>query len=171
MSGRLAAVCLLLAMAVPARGHDGPPYPIFMDEKVGLYKVSVWTDPDVGIGTFFVILEPPQGEAVGDDLEVRVGVRPTSGRLDEAWYAAARQQVRGRVQYYAEAEFDAQEMWQVRIAVRGPGGAGTLVTEVEVTPPGLGRWDLCVYLFPFLLLAGLWAYGVLRYRARRKMTR
>jgi hypothetical protein len=168
MFGRVAAVGLLLVVALPARGHDGPPFPIFMDEKVGTYRVSVWTDPDVGIGTFFVIIEPPKGEAVDEGVEVRIGVRPTSGRLAEAWYTASRQELRGRVQYYAEVEFDAQEMWKVRIAVKGPGGERELATEVEATPPGLGRWDLCIYLFPFLLLAGLWAYGVLRYRARRK---
>jgi hypothetical protein len=54
----------------------------------------------------------------------------------------------------------------VRFEVAGPLGKGAVDAEVEATPPGLGRWDLLVYLFPFALLGGLWAYGVIRYRHR-----
>lgn len=157
---------LILALLLPsvARAHDGPPFPILIDEVVGPYKLSVWADPDVGTGTFWIYLDSE------DEVDVVVCVQPTSGRLEEVCYPTRREVQRKRVQYYTEAEFDAQEMWRVRIKVSGPQGRGETTTEVEATPPGLGRWDLLVYLFPFLLLGGLWVYGVLRQRRRSSVT-
>jgi hypothetical protein len=162
----LATLCVIV-IAIRANAHEGPPFPILMDEKAGPFTVSVWTDPDVGIGTFFVIFESGSATAVGDDVSVQVCVRPTSGRLEEACHQATRQTMRNRVQYIAEVPFDAQEMWQVRVVVRGPQGSGEVLAEVEATPPGYGAWDLAIYLFPFVLLAGFWGFGILRYRRRR----
>jgi hypothetical protein len=62
--------------------------------------------------------------------------------------------------------FDAQEFWRVRVEIDGPAGKAEASAEVEATPPGLGRWDFALYLFPFVLLAGLWTYGVTRARRR-----
>src|SRR5262245_17075738 len=119
MTARWLAPLLLLLAAAPLSAHDGPPYPIFMDEKAGPYKVSVWTDPDVGTGTFFVYVDAPDGGST-EVVKVSVGVAPTSGRLPEATYAAERRIANRRVEYYAEVEFDAQEYWKVRIKVDGP---------------------------------------------------
>ena len=58
--------------------HEGPPFPLFVDQKVDRYVVSVWTDPDVGTALFFVIVNAPDLPA---DLHVRIGVQPVSGRL------------------------------------------------------------------------------------------
>src|SRR5262249_19723687 len=146
--------------------HEGPPYCILMDEKAGGYKVSVWTDPDVGTGRFWVYVESPAGAST-EDVHVRVSVAPTSGRLPEATYPAERQVVGRQVHFLAEVQFDAQEFWKVRIDVNGPEGSGELSAEVEATPPGPGRWDILLYLFPFALIAGLWVFGVLRHRRRR----
>jgi hypothetical protein len=38
---------------------------------------------------------------------------------------------------------------------------------VEATPPGYGRWDLLVYLMPFLAIGVLWAIAMVR-RVRRQ---
>jgi hypothetical protein len=121
---RTAVVLTLLGgLAAPALAHEGPPFPIVMDEKAGPYKVSVWTDPDVGTGTFFVIVEPDE-EVVPDDLDVQVCVRPQTGRLEEACHRAQRQRMRNRVQYWAEVPLDQQEMWDVRVTVRDGAGQG-----------------------------------------------
>jgi hypothetical protein len=151
-----------LAAALPAQAHEGPPFPIIMDQRAGPYVVSVWADPDVGTGTFFVMLDPPSGAELPSGTEVWVGVEPVSGRLPLAWYQADHQPLRSRERYVAEVQFDAQEMWRVRVSVKGDGGGGEVRAEVEATPPGYGRWDLLLYLFPFVLLAGLWLYGALR---------
>ena len=147
-----------------ARAHEGPPFPIVVDRRAGPYLVSVWTDPDVGVGKFFVILEPASGTTLPEELDVEVCVRPMSGRLPEACYAGTRQNLRDRVQYYAEVEFDRQEMWQVRVGVKGAGGNGEVLAEVEATPPGYGVWDLLIYGFPFVLFGLLWLYAALRGR-------
>jgi hypothetical protein len=159
---RFTVVALLwLGRALPATAHEGPPYPIVMDERAGPYLVSVWADPDVGTGTFFIVLDPPPGAELPASTVVWVGVEPLSGRLPLAWHAAEHQPLRDRERYIAEVPFDAQEMWRVRVRVEGAEGAGEVSAEVEATPPGFGRWDLLLYLFPFVLLGGLWLYGAL----------
>ena len=163
------AILLLLFVPVAARAHDGPPFPLVLDEVSGPYKVSIWTDPDVGTGKFWVFVDRQDGEAT-EEVRVLVSVTPTSGRLAEATYPAERQVVGRRIQYFGEVEFDLQEMWKVRVEIDGPPGKVEVVAEVEATPPGLGRWDLVVYLFPFVLLAGLWVMGVVRGRHRRTRT-
>jgi hypothetical protein len=41
-------------------------------------------------------------------------------------------------------------------------GNGETFATVEATPPGYGRWDLLVYLLPFLAVGVLWAMTILR---------
>jgi hypothetical protein len=137
-------VALLVLLAVPARAHEGPPYPVIVDRAVGPYRLSVWADPDVGTGTFFVTLAP--------DAEARVSLQtwPSTRRLAPARYDGVRQ--RDRV-YRIDVPFDREERWGVRVVVEG---AGEVEFEVAVTPPGYGRWDLLVYFTPFLMLGGLW---------------
>ncbi|MGH9831959.1 MAG: hypothetical protein ACREBD_21680 [Blastocatellia bacterium] len=164
----LLALWLLSVCSFPARAHEGPPYPIIVDKTVGPVVISVWADPDVGIGTFFIILEPPPGAAIPDDIKVEIAVQPVTGRLPEARYLAARERLRDRVQFKAELPFDAQEMWRVRVLLQTSQGGGEATTDVEVTPPGFGRWDLLIYLFPFLLIGILWLRAFFRRRSRDK---
>jgi hypothetical protein len=161
----------LFASVRRASAHEGPPYPIIVDKTIGPCLVSVWTDPDVGIGTFFIVLDPPSGGAIPGDVTIEIGVRPTSGRLSEAIYRAERENLSNRVQYKAEVPFDAQERWMTRIILKSSQGSGDVSVEVEVTPPGYGRWDLLVYLFPFLAVGFLWLKAFLRGRARKRPTR
>jgi hypothetical protein len=166
---RTRAWLIVLAALGPvtrARAHEGPPFPIVMDRRAGPYVVSVWTDPDVGVGKFFVILEPAPGTTLPQDIEVKVCVRPQSGRLPEACSTAQRQQMK-RVQFYAEVEFDRQEMWGVRVTLNSSAGAVEVTAEVEATPPGYGRWDLLCYGFPFMLFGLLWLCVALRRRRER----
>ena len=166
----LTSLALALACATRAGAHEGPPYPILVDKTLGPSVASVWADPDVGTGTFFIILEPHQGDTLPEDIRVEVVVRPADGHAPEAAHAAEREGVRGRVQYKAEVPFDAEGPWHVRVALRSPRGGGDIATDVEVTPPGLGRWDLLIYLFPFLLIGALWLRAVTR-RARARAPR
>jgi len=129
--------------------------------------ISVWTDPDVGTGTFFVIVNAPPGGAIPGDLKVQIGVQPTSGRLAEVMYPAVREDLRGQVQYKALVQFDAQELWRVRVQLHSAQSTGEAIATVEATPPGLGRWDLLVYLAPFLAVGFLWAVAILRKRRRK----
>ena len=160
MSVRLTLLLsIVLLGASIASAHEGPPFPLFVDQKADRYTVSVWTDPDVGTALFFVILTAPEPPP---DLRVQIGVQPVSGRLPEAFYPAQREDVQGHVQYRALVNFDAQELWRVRVKLESAQGNGETTATVEATPPGYGRWDLLVYLLPFLAVGALWAIAMLR---------
>ena len=156
-------VVLLLLLAGTANAHEGPPFPLFVDQKVDRYIVSLWSDPDVGDALFFVIVsgQPPP------DMQVQIGVQPASGRLPEAFYAGERESVSGQVQYRALVHFDAEELWRVRVRLQSSEGNAETITTVEATPPGYGRWDLLVYLVPFLAVGVLWAIAMIRKTKRR----
>jgi hypothetical protein len=157
---------LLLLIPATASAHDGPPFPIIVDQKVGPCTISVWADPDVGTGTFFIIVSAPSGSTIPGDLKVVVSVQPSSGRLAEASYSAEHEDLRGQIQYKALVPFDAQELWRVRVRLQSAESSGEAVATVEATPPGLGRWDLLVYLLPFLAVGFLWFLAVVRKRSR-----
>jgi tetratricopeptide (TPR) repeat protein len=160
-------VMLWLMYATPAKAHNGPPFPIIENRTVGPCIVALWTHPDVGTGAFYVFVEPVPGGPVPDDLKIEIGVQPVSGRLPETFYKAERVNSHGQAQYNAQAEFDRQELWRVRLVLQSSQGGGEATAQVEVTPPGFGRWDLLLYLLPFLLVALLWLRGISRTRRRR----
>lgn len=159
---------LVVAAAMPAMAHQGPPFPIVVDQKTGPCVISVWTDPDIGVGTFFVIVDPLPGKSVPDDLKVDLSVQPMSERLPEKVYATQRDSNRGQVQFNALVDFDRQEFWRVRVRLQSVAGTGEATAQVEATPPGFGRWDLLFYLLPFIAVAALWYRGM---RKRRKRPR
>lgn len=159
-------VSALLSPQAPAHAHEGPPFPIIVDERVGSYVVSVWTDPDIGTGTFFVVLEPLQGERLPQGTAVRIGVRPVSGRLNEMVYEAEPQPVSYGERHYAEVGFDRGEMWRIRVQLSGPAGGGELFAEVEATPDGtIGPVGLLLYALPFVAVGFLWLKAVMRRRS------
>jgi hypothetical protein len=161
-------VALLLVLPTPASAHNGPPFPIIENKKVGPCIVALWTHPDVGTGAFYVFVEPAPGATVPGDLKIKIGVQPVTGRLPEKFYEAGRVKSRGPVEYNALADFDRQELWRVRLVIESSQGAGEATAQVEVTPPGFGRWDLLLYLLPFLIVAFLWFHGVARMKRRKK---
>jgi hypothetical protein len=158
---------VILFFVKSVNAHEGPPFPLFVDRKVDPYVVSVWTDPDVGEALFFVIVSAKDGAALPWDLFVNVGVQPVSGRLVETVYSAQREFVQGQVQYRVQVHFDAEELWRVRVRLEGPLGDVETVETVEATPPGYGRWDLLIYLLPFLAIGTLWAIAMVRKIKRR----
>lgn len=162
---------MLLAVGANVLAHEGPPYPIIVDKALGPCVLSVWSDPDVGTGTFLFILEPAPGGQLPDDLRIDIGVRPASGRLPEAVYAAEREDQGGRVQFKALVPFDAEELWRVRVQLQSAQGGGEATTDVDVTPPGYGRWDLLIYLLPFAAVGALWLRAIVKGRGRGQTSR
>lgn len=156
-------VSLVLFAAATARAHEGPPFPVIVDQPVDDYLVSVWADPDLGTGTFYVMIDPANKQVKIAEPEVEVWVQPTSERLPKVSYTAERQEIRNRMQLAAYPEFDELAMWSIGIRITPPGKqTAELTTEVEVTPPGLGPWDLLIYLFPFGLIGVLWGAALMR---------
>jgi hypothetical protein len=161
-----ASVFLLFLLPVELFAHDGPPFPIVVDQNVGPCIVSVWTDPDVGTGTFFIITSPLPGGSLPSDLKVEIAVQPVSGRLAEVTYPAERDPSRDNVQFRSLVQFDNQELWRVKVKVQSAQGSGETTATVEATPPGFGRWDLLLYLAPFLAIGFLWFMAFWRKRHR-----
>jgi hypothetical protein len=152
---------------MPASAHNGPPFPIIENRRIGPCIVALWTHPDVGTGAFYVFVEPAPGAIVPDDLKITIGVQPVTGRLPETFYEAERVKSRGQAQYNAQANFDRQELWRVRLVIQSSQGGGEATAQLEVTPPGFGRWDLLLYLLPFLIVACLWFHGISRMKRRK----
>lgn len=158
---------IFFLFARTASAHEGPPFPLFVDRKVDSYLVSVWTDPDVGTALFFVIVSAQDSAALPADLRVRIGVQPVSGRLTEIFHTAERENLQQQVQYRAEVQFDAEEIWRVRVRLESAQGDAETIDTVEATPPGYGRWDLLLYLFPFVAIGVLWTIALVRKLRRR----
>jgi hypothetical protein len=138
------------------------------DRKIGPLKVEVWSNPDVGTGSFFIVIDPPKGGSVPSDMKVQVSVQPVSGRLPVKTYNAWRDDLRDRVEFKAEAPFDKEETWKVEVTLSSAAVSGETDTNVEVTPALLGRWDLLLFLLPFLGVGFLWFKAV---TTRRRNTR
>jgi hypothetical protein len=160
-------IVLLLVWPTPAGAHNGPPFPIIENKKVGPCIVALWTHPDVGTGAFYVFMEPAPGATLPDDLKIKIGVQPVTGRLPEKFYEAERVKSHGQAQFNAVADFDRQELWRARLVIQSSQGGGEATATVEVTPPGFGRWDLLLYLLPFLMVAFLWFLGISRMKRRK----
>ena len=163
MSLRRASLLLTLLVVLifghTTRAHEGPPYPLFADRDVGGHSVSVWADPDVGEALFYVILF--EGHMpLPPDLRVQIGVQPVSGRLPEKFYPAERENIKGQAQYRAQVHFDAEELWRVRVRLESAGGTAETFENVAATPPGYGRWDLLIYLVPFLAVGIVWGVAM-----------
>lgn len=162
---KLGPIVLALCAGTHAAGHEGPPFPIVMDERAGPYIVSVWADPDIGDATFYVMVESESGGAPAVAPTVSLWVEPASGRLGRVRYPAEREAARGRLQFRATPAFDERDQWRVGIVLTGAEGrALELVAQVESTPPGYGAWDLAVYGAPFALVGVLWIVALARRR-------
>jgi hypothetical protein len=145
-----------------AWAHVGPPFPILADQKISGYSASIWADPDIGEALFYLVLEPSEATVPGVS-KLEFSVEPINGRLAKKSYSMNQQKARGHLRYLATPHFDTQEFWKVSISVALADGTSHLLeAEVESTPPGLGRWDLVVYLFPFILFGGIWVIRFIR---------
>lgn len=160
----LAAGCLLLASA--ARAHEGPPYPVLEDEPHPPWVVSVWTDPDVGIGTYYVMLAPPPGAALPAGTAVQLTSRPQDESSDEvtSTLVDVRRTRGGGETHELTVPYATRGFWDVEVTLSAGAQQARLAFDVEVTPPGLGRWDLLWFAAPFLAVGFLWAKVLLKRR-------
>jgi hypothetical protein len=160
---------LLLLSVMPAKAHNGPPFPIITDQHVGPCIVSLWIHPDIGTSPIFVLVDAPPGGTLPKDLEIQIGVQPVSKRLAEVMYPTTIEDQRGQLEYKTNVEFDQQEFWKVRLILSSSAGSGESTAQVEATPFGYGRWDLLLFALPFLAVAFLFFNGVAKRRRLRKL--
>lgn len=147
--------------------HVGAPYPVLLEEPVGPYVASALADPDVGKGTFYILVTLPEGQPVPTDTDVTIWIAPEDGHMAEASYLALREETRYGERFVAEVPFDAEGPWQVRLAIDGQAGFGEISLPVQVTPSGIGWLATLACLVPFVLLGVLWLRGTMRQRARQ----
>jgi len=137
--------------------HRGAPSPIVRDQRVGPYVASVWTDPEVGTGPMYVVLEAADGLTFTPPSTVRVGLAPVSGRLPEVVHDAHPMPVPRGARFMTNVVFDRAEPWNLRILVAGSVGGGQLTSQVEARPNAMvGPAALLVSSLPFLLMAAIW---------------
>lgn len=166
-------VCSWFVAATSARAHEGPPYPILVDQEAGPVRLSVWADPDVGTGTFVIDVKPGVHAVVPEDCRIELGVQPADGRLAETWHRAEAQRSRGKSRrFLAEVPFDRAEPWNLRFRIAGASGASEASARVDVTPPGQGPvLDFVLYLFPFVAVAFLFVKAASRRRSEGRAER
>ena len=163
------AICLLLclwlcSLLAPglAYAHVGAPYPVLLEEAVGPYLISALADPDVGTGTFYVMISLADGTPAPADTTVTLEVEPEDGHRPASSHPAQSQETRYGERFVAEVPFDTEGPWQARLLVDGPAGSGEIPFAVRVTPSGTGWLATLACLLPFLFLGALWLRGARR---------
>jgi hypothetical protein len=162
---------VMMLCASPARAHNGPPFPIITDQRIGPCIVSLWIHPDVGVSPIFVLVDPAPGGAIPNDLKIAIGIQPVSARLPEVLYPATIADQRGQLEYKTDVQFDRQEFWKVRLILASSAGGGESLANVEATPIGYGRWDLLLFALPFLAVGFLWFKLIAKRRQQKARVR
>lgn len=164
----LGLLVVVLLTARPAQAHDGPPFPIFVDEELSGWTVSIWADPDVGTGTFYYYLEAPAGRSVAG-AHLRVSAEPADGLSPAVSGLSEAAQPGEPFQQIGTLLFHHRGPWHTRFVLveSEPEGAvlGELELDLDVTPPGLGAVDILWFAFPFLVFGGIWVRVLLAQRA------
>ena len=153
----LVSFWLLCSISALAQHHHAPPARIITDEQVGPWTISVWVQQHMDTGKFFIKLRPSSGtteSTVPDDLKVEIGVQPSDQNSPETFYAAIRDLP--DEQYVAEAPFDTEKSWKIRVRLQSSRGVNETTTYIGAAPPSLGQWQLLLYALPFLSVGGLW---------------
>jgi len=163
----LTGLLLLAGLLTPpaARAHVGAPYPVLLEEPAGPYLVSALADPDVGQGTFYILVALEQGQTAPSYTAVTVWVEPEDGHLSATLHQAEREQTRYGERFVAKVPFDAEGRWGVQLEIEGSAGDGSLSFPVQVTPSGTGWLATLACLVPFVILGWLWLRGTLRQRS------
>lgn len=162
----LGLTLILLTLPQTALAHVGAPYPVLLEEPVGPYVASALADPDVGAGTFYVLVTLADGKPVPPGTTVTLWVKPEDGHQAETAHAAEREETRYGERFVAKVPFDAEGQWQVRLVIEGSAGVGETAFPVRVTPSGVGWLATMACLLPFVVLGLLWLRGIRRSRDR-----
>lgn len=165
ITSALILILIFTAMLpVPASAHIGPPFPIIENKKAGPVIIQLWTHPDIGTGTFYVMIDPLPGSTIPNDLKIKVGIQPESNRYAETFFNADRDDTRNQVVYKALADFDRDEFYRVHLVIESAEGQGEAFSRVEATPTVMGRFGLVFFSLPFVAVGLLWFHGVSKKR-------
>ncbi len=126
------ALMLIFGAVLPVLAHGGGA-PQLINEPVGPYQLSAWTDPNpatVGQVHVTVALARPGTGAAITNAAVSVSAHPVSGS-DPTLTAAAGPGLTPEF-YEADLDIPSPGSWQFDIAVQGAEGAGAATFTLEV---------------------------------------
>jgi hypothetical protein len=140
---------------------------VLVDEVEGPWTFSVWVDPDIGTGTFWVQTAGLDGQAAPDDTLVDVHITPADRSAEETDYPGRAEDWRDGRQFVAKVGFDRRAFYVARIVLRSASTDRTVerILRVEATPPGYGPIDLLIYSWPFVFIALIWVKVMAKKRA------
>lgn len=160
---------------------------MLVDEPAGPFTLTVWADPDVGTGTFFVDVVGPATDAPGaaesatpapgsrgagaQAISVVLEARPLDAHRDVSRHPAEPDPAGGSgggSRFRASVPFDAEGPWQVRLVVASGERSGEAQVEVDVSPPGPSFAEAWIYLAPFAAIGVLWLIVFARTRRASK---
>lgn len=157
---RVGALVLLLTAC--AWAHVGAPYVVLLDRPVGPYRLTVWSDPDVGEGSFYLLAS--EGGQPVPVKSASITVRPADGHLPESSPVATRPVTwKSKPGREARVPFDRVGRWEVRVRVEEQ---APVTFPVEVTPAGPGWLGWALGLIPCLVSGLVWWLGFRRMRER-----
>lgn len=138
--------------------HEGPPFPILVNRKSGSFLVSVWTDPDLGEGKFFLDFKSaPENQDTILPQKVKISAHHLSQDKERIFFESANPGLNNSPFFQGTIPFDRTGNWEVFINWESDGKRGEGVSfQVEVTPPGgPSPLDFGLILIPFIGLAVL----------------
>lgn len=156
---------ILLQFVFPATGltHDGPAFPILVNQKVDAISLSIWADPDTGEGSYFLYLEGPESSSYSITVLSTATDNPSEKLLQSAILTEKED---GKSSYKAIVPYTRAIMWNVEFQLKQNGNTQkSIIIPIEVTPPGPNKLEFAVYFLPFILVGFLWVKVVL---AKRK---
>ena len=169
----LSFILLVFFLTTPdpvAFGHAGPPYPILVNQQFSGGTLSIWADPDVGTGTFFLYWEDKKELSDKKTQFELTAVSLIEPKLETRASFLALESAESPL--VAEMPFAHEGPWQLSLHVETDGMQSQAhKIEVDVTPPGPAPWEFALYLMPFLGIGGIWfklLYKRARYRAGKR---
>jgi hypothetical protein len=156
---RIRLILLLTILLLPGKvqAHSGLPFPVLLDEQLGPYTVSVWADPDVGIGVFIIegVVDPALQPV---DMNVYLQVHLLDGspaRSDGVIYTASEHSRTdaGAERFIVRLPLEAEGYWRVDLTLDSAAGVAATHFNLEATPPE-ARWlELFLVFIPFGIIA------------------
>ncbi|MCM8744984.1 hypothetical protein NET03_00405 [Thermomicrobium sp. CFH 73360] len=114
---------------------------------IGPYEVTVFTSPvplQTGIVDVSVLLQRQEDKAIVENAEILLTITPLNGGSPQK-YPVTREQATNKLYYAAEFPVDQPGRYRIELAIRAPGGAGSVAFDVTVEraePTLWGSWWL-----------------------------
>jgi hypothetical protein len=175
VSKTAAPLCLVLLLLGQAfvSAHSGPPFPVLSNRRSGAYDISIWTDPDATddrtpAGKFWIVLATGTGDQPPAGTRARVAIRALDRQGDV--HEGPTEPVDGVIgRQFVALLMDHEGPFAVTVTVDGPLGRTEVESRVDATYDlRPSRFELLVFMIPFVAVGGLWMIVLRRRRQDRR---